>query len=86
MPNLSNTRLWDRQLEFGFPDCRLSYLEREKAQVIRGRMIFDMVYCASCGEPKCLAPMEATTFAFFVCDLCVARAGPPPGCEEVAGP
>ena len=85
MSNLSNTRLWDPQLEFAFPDCRLPYLEREKAQVTRGRMVFDMVYCANCGEAKCLAPVAATTFAFFVCDTCVGRDGPPPGCVEVAG-
>ncbi len=86
MPNLSRTRWWDRQLEFEYPDCRLPYLDREKVQVQRGRMVFDMVYCADCGAPKALAPVEATTFAFFVCNECVAKKGPPAGCVEVEGP
>lgn len=81
--DLSKTRMWDRQLELGFPDCRLPYLEREKAQIKRGQIVFDTVYCVSCHEPKCAAPVEATTFAFFICNECVEEKGPPPECVEV---
>ena len=85
MPNLRESIHWDKQLEDGLPDCRLSYSERDNDIVYLGRMPMHQVYCASCGKLQGLSTMH-TTFVFYVCDPCVGRDGPPPACEEVKGP
>lgn len=83
MPDLTRSRHWDPELEGNLPDCRVSYLNREKNQVQRGRVVFDMVYCAYCHQPKMLAPVSGTAYAFFLCNECVEEHGPPAGCVEV---
>lgn len=86
MPDLSLTRWWDHQLEDDYPDCRLPYQQRMDNRIVRGRLAYDVVYCADCGKPQGLAPVEATTFVFYVCQVCVDGKGPPPGCHEVEMP
>ena len=44
--------------------------------MIRGRA-FVPVYCANCGCNQGLVGEEHTTFAFMLCDSCVAKHGPP---------
>src|SRR5258708_32642837 len=80
--DLRNSRWWDKEIETGLPDCRVSYTNRDKQRVIRGRMVWEMVYCASCSKLHGLATVE-TPHIFFVCDACVTKQGPPPGCKEV---
>jgi len=77
---------WDKTLEEGLPDCRLSYSNRDKKVVRRGRMEMDVVFCVSCGEESGLVPVHCP-HVFFVCDSCFARMEniPPPGTVQVAG-
>lgn len=86
MPDLAESQFWDRQLEDGLPDCRLPYGKRIDSQITRGRMAFDIVYCANCHRPQGLAPVSGTSFVFFICDPCVGRQGPPEGVHEVSMP
>ena len=80
---LSN--LWDRQIENDLPDCRLKNGDRDKSLVFLGRTPMALVYCADCGKPSGAATMF-TPHVFFVCDSCVGRSGPPPGCREIDVP
>lgn len=83
MPDLRQSHWWDKELETDLPDCRVSYAQRERKIVHRGRMAFEMVYCANCGKESGLVTAEWTAHVFFVCDDCVLRQGTPPGCSEV---
>ena len=80
-----NSRLWDRQLEEGLPDCRVAEQNRDKNKIIRGRMAFDPVYCGCCSKPSNYMALDNTTFAFFLCDEC-AEKNVPQGAVEIATP
>lgn len=77
---------WDRQLEDAegqrLPDCRLTGARREITSIFRGRMQMDLVFCADCGKHSGFVTSSWTPHVFFVCNDCVARKGPPPGCVE----
>jgi hypothetical protein len=81
---LRNSRFWDRQLESGLPDCRLSGTAREQTTVTLGRMTFDRVFCAQCGCDGGLVTSEWCPHVFFLCDTCARVHGPPPECVEVS--
>jgi hypothetical protein len=81
--DLRDSRYWDRQLESGLPDSRLSYSNREKAMVVRGRMVLEKVFCANCGAEGGGVTPEFAAHVFYVCEPCALRLGPPPGCVEV---
>jgi hypothetical protein len=83
MVDLRNSRWWDRQLEMGLPDCRLSGTNRERTTFQLGRMTFEQVYCANCGAPGGGVTAEWSTHVFYVCDTCARALGPPPGLVEV---
>jgi hypothetical protein len=74
---------WDRQLEFGLPDCRLSGSSRDKTVVV-GRMEFERVFCANCGKSGGAVTAGWCSHIFYICDQCDEKLGPPPGCIEVA--
>lgn len=72
---------WDKQLEKGLPDCRVSFGDRETSRVPVGRMMWDKVYCAQCHK-LCMACSPNIAHVFYLCNSC-AHNGPPPGCIEV---
>jgi len=78
---------WDKQLEGGLPDCRLTGGNRDATAITRYGMSWQRVFCASCGRPAGLCT-EWTPHVFYVCDQpeCLATAPvtaievpPPPG-------
>jgi hypothetical protein len=73
---------WNKELEEGLPDCRLH--NRERNRVLRGRMWFDMVYCANCGHEGGLVTSDWTPHVFFICNECAEKCGPPPGVTQVS--
>jgi hypothetical protein len=83
VPDLRTSQHWDRQLEAGLPDSRLSYSNREKSIFSLGRLQLERVYCASCGAAGGGVTPEWSPHVFFVCEPCARKSGPPPGCVEV---
>ena len=89
MPRVGNdprNGSWERQFEMDLPDCRLSFLEREKASVLMPHLgqRWDLVFCASCHEGS-MACNPGLTHVFFLCDKCFYTKGAPPECEQVPG-
>lgn len=84
MPDFRESLFWDKELETELPDCRLSYSNREKRVVRRGRMEMDVVFCVSCGEASGLVPVHCP-HVWYQCDLCFAKmlGAPPPGAAQV---
>lgn len=80
---LRNSRFWDRQLEGGLPDSRLTGMKREHTTVVMGRMTFEKVFCAQCGCDAGLVTANWTPHIFFICDTCVHEHGAPPECVEI---
>jgi hypothetical protein len=76
------SRFWDRSLEMGLPDSRLSGPRRRATMVPLGRMMMERVYCANCGGDGGLITADWSAHVFFVCDGCVETIGKPPGCIE----
>lgn len=78
MPDIRHSRMWDRQLEEGLPDCRTRYGERET--VMHGRTPMEIVYCAQCHEARGMVFVN-TPHVFFICDDCYFKSGEttPPG-------
>ena len=76
---------WNRELEFGMPDSRLT-VDRAKGQrqamVPYGRMWMDRVFCMNCGCDGGLATPELQ-FLSYICDECAYKWGSPPGMFEV---
>lgn len=73
---------WDRQLEDGLPDSRLTGPQRRRTQIQIGRLTYDRVFCADCGEPHGVATADALAFVFYLCNECYATKyanKPPPG-------
>ncbi len=93
MPQVSNDPRdgsWEKELEkngsYSLPDCRVSFLERDKHRVFIRGQVFDIVYCAGpCGQPK-MATSPDCPHVFFICDDCVKTYGAPPDCIEVPVP
>lgn len=74
---------WDTHLEKNRPDCRVSFENRERSRVQIGRMMWDKVYCAQCHKVQG-AVLPSVAHVFFVCDVCFAKTGQPPGCVQVS--
>lgn len=79
--DLRLSKFWDREVEFGLPDCRLKASEREVV-MLNGRLPVHAVYCANCGGLHGYATVW-TPHIFFICDACVGRAGKPPRALEI---
>ena len=67
---------WDRGLEGGLPDCRVSPFARDGNRMAVGRMSWDIVFCAQCHKPYG-ATHPSCPHVFYICDSCV-RLNPPP--------
>lgn len=74
---------WDKELEFGLPDSRLSGHSRVRKQRRVGRITYEQIFCASCGANGGYVTAEWSPHVFYVCDSCVAKQGPPPGAIEL---
>lgn len=68
---------WDRQLEDSLPDCRLR--NREKRTMVRGRMVWEAVYCANCGEQDGWVTADWSPHVFCLCNNCADKMSPPAG-------
>lgn len=73
---------WDRQLEGGLPDSRLSGAARERTTVRYAHMLWERVFCASCGADGGIITAEWSPHVFYVCDVCAAKLGAPAGTVE----
>ena len=78
LPESRNSRFWDKQLEDGLPDSRL----RAKPTIVRGRMLWEKVYCANCGCDGGLVTAEWSPHVFYQCQQCADKLGAPPGLKE----
>lgn len=69
---------WDRQLEMGLPDSRLT-VKRERTTVVRptmlGRMVMERVFCANCGDDGGLVTAEWSPHVFYLCEECAQKHG-----------
>ena len=74
---------WDRQLEGGLPDSRLSGHARARKTVFRYGMELEVVFCANCGKPSHGITPGFSPHIFFQCDDCDKIYGPPPNCLRV---
>jgi hypothetical protein len=86
-----NSKYWDKELEGGLPDSRLSGSKREHTAVhmqargiMRGKMWMEKVFCANCGDEGGLITPEWAAHIFYICWPCAERLGPPPGLVEVS--
>lgn len=75
-------RDWNREVELGLPDCRLSYHRRAPVFLHGTRLAVDPVYCANCGGLEGYATVH-TPHVFFICDACVGVHGRPNGLTEL---
>lgn len=66
---------WENQFEwngrFRLPDCRVSFLDRDKYRVRLPHIgqAWDIVFCAQCHEPKMATPPDCP-WVFFICQEC----------------
>jgi hypothetical protein len=64
------------------PDARLDlWARRKRTEVVAGSLPFERIFCVNCGVPAGAVPRGCPVF--FLCDACVGKHGPPPGCIEV---
>jgi hypothetical protein len=65
------------------PDARLDLWGRRKRTevVLGGSHVFERVFCVNCGIASGAVPRGCPVF--YLCDECVGKWGPPPGCIEV---
>jgi hypothetical protein len=80
--DLRLSKFWNREVEFGLPDCRLRHGERQPVLLHGTRLAVDAVFCANCGTLEGYATVE-TPHIFFICDTCVGCSGKPSGLTEV---
>jgi hypothetical protein len=73
---------WDRQLEGGLPDSRLSGTARERTVVVHARRRWERVFCANCGADGGLVTADWAPHVFYLCNGCAAACGAPPGAVE----
>jgi hypothetical protein len=77
---------WNRELEFGLPDSRLTV---DRARKMRenmtpvGRMWMEKVFCANCGCDGGAVTPEWARHIFFLCDDCAYRYGEIEGAVQV---
>lgn len=86
MPDFRESLFWDKELETELPDCRLSYSNRERRTVTRGRMQMDVVFCSTCHKENGLVPVHCP-HVFFICDSCfynTVLGVAPPGAAQVS--
>lgn len=81
--SLRDGRYWNRDFEEGLPDSRLSGTARERNRVFFRGQWWERVYCANCGSDGGLLTADWSPFVFYVCDVCVANSGEPPGAIKV---
>lgn len=81
--SLRNSKLWDRQLEGGLPDSRLSGTARENNTVVYAHMLWERVFCANCGKDGGLITADWSPHVFYVCDDCDKHCGSVPGLIKV---
>jgi len=79
---LRDGKNWDRELEGGLPDSRLSGTARENTTVAYARQLWERVFCASCGCDGGLVTAEFSAHVFYVCQECTDKMGAPPGMVE----
>ena len=75
--DLRNSIHWDRQLEEGLPDCRLSGHRRKVT--MWARMPMEQVFCVNCGKSGGLVTAEWCPHVFYLCDECYYKHGGMPG-------
>ena len=75
---------WDRQLEDGLPDSRLSGKNSRSQIIRRGKLSFEKVFCADCGCDGGLVT-EGVPHVFYLCEPCALK-GKPFGAIEVPAP
>lgn len=63
------------------PDSRLQQVKTGGILVRMpwGTCNCEPIFCANCGRPGGYVPVENMTFAFYLCDNCFERWGPPAG-------
>ena len=81
MPDTRYGRFWDRQFEEGLPDSRLSGMERERTTVSRARMLWEKIFCASCGVPGGQVIANEAPHVFYICQQCADLYGAPPALQ-----
>jgi len=62
------------------PDSRC---RESKGNVVQNGETFVRIFCANCGADGGGVPEEHTTFAFYLCNDCVDKHGPPAGLMAV---
>ncbi len=81
---------WEREFEkngtFRLPDCRLKFLERDKARVFLPHLGqgWDTVFCAICGKPEMAVPPDCP-HVYYQCQQCFNEHGAPPDAIQVLG-
>jgi hypothetical protein len=73
---------WNRELEFGLPDCRLR--DPSHKMTPHGRMWMERVFCANCGCDGGLVTPDFARHVFFLCDVCAEVHGKIDGAVEVS--
>lgn len=66
---------WNRELENGLPDCRLTGHRRRATTVPLGRMLMERVFCANCGADGGLVTAEWSPHIFYLCEDCARTCG-----------
>lgn len=85
--SLREGRHWDKQLEGGLPDCRLSSEgARARTQVRIGGKWWELVFCANCGKPYGAVTPEWSAHVFYICTPCVEAHGVTEGLVEAKLP
>lgn len=81
---------WEREFEkngrYALPDCRLTFLERDKHRIFLPHLgqAWDKVFCAECGEPQMAVPPDCP-HVYFLCQKCVDDGKAPPDAIQVPG-
>ena len=73
---------WEKALEGGLPDCRLTGSARDRKTKRWASMLWEKVFCANCGCDGGYVTAEWSPHVFFICDSCVGVMGAPAGCVE----
>lgn len=77
---------WNRELEFGLPDSRLTVdraTKQAQGMTPHGRMWMEKVFCANCGCDGGLVTPEWAQHIFYLCDECAHKHGTIEGTVEV---
>src|SRR5262245_32250925 len=78
---------WNRELEFGLQDSRLTFDRDNKQTEARtpfGKLWMERVYCANCGCDGGLVTPDWAQHVFYLCEECAHKYGAmPPSVAEV---